>query len=170
MGGRPRVPEVKREAAIALRRLGQGWTYERIAQALSVSSGWVSSFLAAREDAAAAIAETDAATPAPAVESAPTVDAGPALPGSVDGDIAALEGDLRAQRVAAAATKDPAARNVALAKIADTTTKLMRARLAARKASTPERDAGMLRAGHAAADKLRALLEEAIGESLEAAG
>ena len=163
-GGSPKASEATRAAAIALRVSDpKTWSRDRIAEALRMSTGWVAGVLKSDAALAAVKRAEDAKGPA---EPAPPVET-PEATATAEGSADALRATLAQMNAEAATTKDPVQRGVLLKNIAAVTKDLARVQLAVSRQKEPERDAGMLRAGHAAADKLRSMLEEAIGEVLD---
>lgn len=159
----PKASDETRAACIALRVADpHRWTSRTIADGLRMSLGWVNGVLKSDEAVAAVKRAEDKAPPPPAAP-VETPEATATAEGSAD----ALRATLAQMNAEAATTKDPVQRGVLLKNIAAVTKDLARVQLAVSRQKEPERDAGMLRAGHAAADKLRGMLEEAIGEVLD---
>lgn len=164
-GGRPAAPDETRAAVLALRKLDpRVWTQPVLAKAFSMSVGWVNKFLSTPE-AVEALKAAEAVRADPVAEALKAAAAaGAPAPGSTDADIAELERAIRDQDAILATIKDPIAQANARTKLGEQRVKLARVRLAAKRDGAPAREASMLRAGHQAADRLRALLEEALGE------
>jgi hypothetical protein len=186
-GGKSPVPREKREAILRMRKGGA--TFDQIAAALGVSKAFISTFIKKRdlEDqairAAAAVPPGAPASPAPlrlvpsptvvagATSSPGTSSSGEADPSAGAEDIAKLEGELAALYELAENQQDPVERVRISTAISSITARLQILRREEAKARpNPDNDDNVKRAGYAAADKLRRLLEEALGEKLAAEG
>jgi hypothetical protein len=164
-GLREPVPQAKRGAALSMRRDGR--SYDEIVAALGVSKGWLSSFLtregdparqpvAEADDAVAAVVEEPAVAPASPLTDAETV----------GGELERLCADLARLRALVGGGKlSPGESIRATDTIGRITARLAVLRKEQRSVTSPERDAVVMRAGYAAADKLRRLLEEALAEA-----
>lgn len=144
------------------------WDHRAIAAALRMSKAWVTKALAtpaAQKAIAAAEAKAD-----PVADALRAAADRPIVAGSTDADITAMERAIADQEAILPTIKDPIAQANARTKLGEMRVKLARVRLAARKDAAPARDASLLRAGRQAEDRLRVLLEEALGEKLEGPG
>lgn len=176
-GGKSPVPLEKREAILRMRKGGA--TFDQIAAALGVSKAFISTFIKKRDlddqkIRAAAAVPPGAPTPLRLVP-APAPSAPAAPPGEEASagaeDIAKLEGELAALYQLAEDQQDPVERVRISTAISSITARLQILRREEAKARpNPDNDDQVKRAGYAAADKLRRLLEEALGEKLSEEG
>jgi len=153
---RQRTPEVTEKQRRAILQMKAGGASQRqIADTMGLSQPTIQRVLALEKKHLSVVREEVEASKA---------EAPPA--GSLEGDIQRLEALVENYDRILGRTTDPQLQSQIQSKKGDALNKLGRLRIAQEKQREPAKESAILRVSHQAADKLRALVEEAIGESL----